>query len=258
MMRRFAKIYCSTMAIVAMLATTALAGDLGLVVNGDVEVVSRFAPHGNPGVDHPNGYPDGWHHSSRSAWSSPLISDPFTSSNHSLYLPDDNGFGQSTAVHEEHRSFVTVLPGVGDSGRILALSWNWNWNITGPVGDQFSATVRTSTQPVLLGNLDLQGMNNGPGDPGPDFTQIRDHVYLTDGTPNSNGFDLFLASIPLLAAEQTFDIIFRTRDNVGTSSEMGVMFVDDISANVVPEPATMGMLGLAGLGLMLASRRRRG
>ena len=66
MMRNWWKFYCglSAVASIAMAATTALAGDLGLVVNGDMETESRFAPHGTPGVDHPEWLP-GWMASQR-------------------------------------------------------------------------------------------------------------------------------------------------------------------------------------------------
>ena len=235
----------SALAFVTMAATTALAGDLGLVVNGDVEEESRFTPHGTPGVETPNGVPDGWHHSSAAAgttgWN-PSLDGNYTSGIHSLHHLDTLVGG---AV--ENRSFATAIP--GDPGR-LDLSWNWKWDITSAAGDTFSATVRTSTQPVNPTSFDLQGNNDNPLD-----IQIRDHLFLTDGSASSGGFLPFLASIPLLATEQSFDVIFRTRDNTGDSSERGVLFVDDVGATV-PEPATLWLLGLGCLGLMMVSRRR--
>ena len=64
MMRHSWKIYFGLFAAAAtaMAATTAMAADLGLVVNGDVETETRFLDH-RPPMDvnaHPNSYPDGW------------------------------------------------------------------------------------------------------------------------------------------------------------------------------------------------------
>jgi hypothetical protein len=242
MKRNWWKFYCglSALAIIAMAASTAFAGDLGLVVNGDVETETRFLDH-RPPVDvnaNPNSYPDGWHHSANSAWSGTIGGNMFVSPSHSLYIPDTR-----VGDHDEMRSFATAIPGAGTL-RNFVVKWAWKWDITSAAGDMFSATVRTSTQPVS--GFDLSGA--GP--------EIRDHVFLTDGSASSGGFQTFMATIPLLATEQSFDIIFRTRDNAGNSSETGVLFVDDISA-VIPEPATMGLLGLGGLGLIMIRRRRR-
>ena len=103
----------------------------------------------------------------------------------------------------------------------MAMSWKWNWNITSALGDKFSANVRTSTAPVV--SLDLVGA-------------ITDHIYVTDGTANSGGFQTFLTNIPLVAADRSFDIIFRTWDRVGSDNdrtETGVMYVDDIRGDIV-------------------------
>jgi hypothetical protein len=246
MMRNWLKFFygLSAVAIVATAATTALAADLGIVTNGNIERESRFTPHGTPGVDSPYGVPDGWHHSSASAGTSgwnPTGDGMVTSGVHSLYHEDGLVGG-----HVENRSFARNLPAVGNLSRVLDLSWNWKWDITSLPTDVFSATVRISKNPAT--SLDLNG------DPG--GTAITDHTFLT-GPGNSGGFLPFLASIPLAPDDRSFDIIFRSRDNVGDVSEMGFMWVDDVSATV-PEPATMGLLSLAGLGLMMISRRRRG
>ena len=239
-MRSFLKIYFGMIAVAIMaLATTASAADLGIIPNGDMELESRFAPHGTPGVDNPNGYADAWHHSQFSSWSNGTT-DPVVSPIHSLYIPDD-----AVANDQEMRSFANGLPRVGDLGRVFNVTWNWNWNITSAIGDKFSATVRISKSAV--GGLDLGGA-------------ITDHVYLTDGSANSGGFQAFTASIPLAADDASYDIIFRTWDRVGGDNdrtETGVMFVDDVSS-YIPEPASMAILSLGGLGLMLVRGRRRG
>lgn len=260
MMRSFAKMYFSLLAvaIIATAATTAAAA--GLLANGDAELESRFTPHGTPGADTANGIPDSWHHSGAAGWN-PTGDGMVTSGVHSLYMADTN-----LTDHEEMRSFVENLssnggtwgitsgqiPDVGLAGRSIWVSWKWKWNITSAAGDLFSTTVRTSTQPVNPNSLDLQG-NNDNG------VQIRDNLTLTNGTANSNGFQMSMVVIPLLSTEQTFDVIFRTRDNTSPSSETGQLWVDDVLVSYhVPEPATMGLLGLSGFGLMMISRRRRG
>ena len=256
MMRSFVKISFSLLAvaIIATAATTASAQNL--LANGDAELESRFVPHGTPGVDTPNGIPDSWHHSAPGAGWNPTGDGMVTSGVHSLYMEDT-----SATDHEELRSFVEdlgtdgvisgVIPDVGLAGRSIWVSWKWKWNITSTPGDMFSATIRTSTQPPAPGGLDLQG-NNDNG------VQIRDNLTLTDGTANSDGFQMSMVMIPLLSTEQTFDVIFRTRDNTNPSSEMGQLWVDDVVVTYhVPEPATMALLGLSSFGLLMVSRRTR-
>jgi hypothetical protein len=245
MMRNWWKFFCflNAVAICAMVSSTALAGDLGIVRNGNVERESRFAPHGTPGEDHPNGYPDAWHHSANSAWSGVIGGPMSTSPTHSLYLPDDNSSGDGD---EEHRSFATPLPAVGNLSRSLDLSWNWKWDITSLPTDVFSATVRISKGPVT--GLDLGGA-------------ITDHIFFTPASSSGGVFLPYSVSIPLAPDDRSFDIIFVTGDNTaitaGSETETGVMWVDDISGTV-PEPTTMALLGLGSLSLLALSRRRGG
>ena len=253
MMRSFFKtVYSlSAVAMLAMLATTASAGDLGLVTNGDIELLTRFLDWGAPGVNLPNGTPDGWHGSvhvvpgNTAQWNTPGDG-MHTSGVHSMMLTDTDPVA-SPFVMEEFRSFATPLTGVGNASRVLDVKWNWKWDITSDPGHVFSADVRISKAPVV--SLDLVGA-------------ITDHFYLS-GSGNSGGFQAFLASIPLASDDQSFDIIFNTGNrslndpDPGKLDVVGTMFVDDVCATI-PEPATMGLLGLAGLGLTMAGRRRRG
>ena len=227
--------------VVLALAGTSASAAIELLENVDIETESRFVPHGTPGVDHPNGYADYYHHGGDSAWSNGTT-DPVTSGIHSLWLPDTDPIA-SPFTWAEMRSFATAIPDVGNAGRVLDLSWNWDWDITS--GQLFTATVRISTAPVV--GLDLAGA-------------ITDHLFFTDGSLNSGGFKNFLTSIPLNPADASFDIIFNTGDrslandtDPGKLDAAGVMFVDDISA-IVPEPASLALMGLGGLA---ALRRRR-
>jgi hypothetical protein len=154
---------------------------------------------------------------------------------HSLYIPDDNT--NSPDFDDEMRSFATAIR--GNPGK-LDLSWQWKWDAT---GGPFSATVRISKAPVT--GFDLGGA-------------ITDHLFLTPA-PNSGGVFLpYSVSIPLAPDDQSFDIIFATSPGgPAPHLETGVMWVDDV-VGAVPEPTTMALFGLGGLGLIMASRRRRG
>ena len=259
-MRDLMKMYfsMSVAATMALAGASASAGDLGLMVNGDMEVVSRFAPHGDPnpggdpappGGDTPAGVPDGWHHSGHTGWSN--SGDPVAGGAYSLRLSDFDGaiggvfnppLTTASSTWQEGRSFATDLPGVGNAGRSLDLSWDWNWDITS--GTVYTATVRISTAPTF-GGFDLGG-------------SITDHLFFTDGSASSGGFQNFVASIPLSAADASFDIIFNTGDrslndpDPGKLDAVGSLFVDNVSA--VPEPASIALLGVGGLA---ALRRRR-
>ena len=250
-------------AVVAIYAMTASAGNLGLVDNGDIELESRFAPHGTPNGGDPNapgdsvtGFADAWHHSATDdgMWSDPNT-DPFVSFNHSLWLADS-----LVGSEAEARSFAGNstccggggtrtgnLPDVGVPGRILTVSWEWDYTITSDPNHVFTATIRTSE--FVGTGLDLNT------DPNFGFTE----TFVFTGTGSSGGFVPGSATVALADDAAQWDIIFNTGDRTapdfgGRLNATGVMFVDDVSA-AIPEPTSLLLLSISGL--MMMGRRRR-
>jgi hypothetical protein len=250
MKRSFVKMYFGVIAvaILAMAATTALAGDLGLVQNGDMELESRFTPHGTPGVDTLNGIPDGWGHSQNTGWNDTGDS-MYVSAVHSMLMDD-----QSASGMEEGRSFVEDLGTTSVAGDVLHLHWNWKYDITSTAttaGDQMGVTVRTS--PISAGASGCCDLVAG--------TEIA--LALTTGSTTSGLFEERWLEIPLPVGTQTFDIIFNSGNRSLNDSDpgkldvTGEMWVDDVSATLwrVPEPGSLVLLSIGGV--MVMGRRRR-
>jgi len=211
LMRRFLKHVgaISAVAMIAVAGRSASANDLGLILNGDVETPSRFVAHR---ADHPNGFGDGWHHSTNAAWSNGTT-DPAHSGIHSLWLPDDNAGGQAN-IMAEMRLFSSPLP-VFSPGYVMKLQWSWYYDITSGPDDQFSGNIRLSEAPLI--GLDLVGLDSLP----------TTNVFTT--AASSGGvFETVTVDIPLPDTAKTFDIIFNTGRRDGDMSETGMLFVDDI------------------------------
>ena len=92
MMRSFVKIFvaCVPWRSLPWLATTALAGDLGLVVNGDMETRKPVRPPRDSRRGSPEWLP-GWMASQRKTrrGAAPIGGPMSVSPTHSLYIPDD-------------------------------------------------------------------------------------------------------------------------------------------------------------------------
>ena len=254
----------SAVALIGLSGTIASAGDLGLVQNGDMELVSRFTPHGDPGTgDTPAGIPDAWGHSGHTGWSN--AGDPVLSGVHSLRLSDFNGaiggifnppLVDATLSMEEARSFVNVLPQTSAAGDTLHIHLNWAYDITSnatDTGDQFGVVVRVSPAPDIPGVTsccDLSGTNT------------TEAAVLTDAAVSTTNGAFIPVDIwiNLPVGSNTFDIIFNTGNrsladgDPGKFDVTGELFVDDVSATFVPEPASLALMGLGGLA---ALRRRR-
>ncbi len=277
MMRNYLKfcVVVSAAALIGMTATIASAGNLGLVDNGDMELVNRFAPWGDPDDGDPNwagstptGRPDAFHHSATptAVWSDPNVPHPVTSGIHALWLEDSDPNGALTS-EAEFRSYagdsgccVTPtlpagdphntgnIPG-GNPFRSLDVSWSWDYSITNDPNQVFTGTVRTSS--VVGTGLDL----TDGGDP----NNIVEYNFFT-GTGSSGGYVGFSVNIPIAADVRQFDIIFNTGDRTaddfdGRLNATGTMFVDDVRVDLIPEPASLLLLSVAGV--MVLGRRRR-
>lgn len=148
------------------------------------------------------GRPAHWHGSLNAEWSTETAVSP----THSLKLADDD-----ILRTEEWRSFANALP--AGSERMLQLRWFWDYDTT----DEFHVRLRLS--PDAAAGVDLTN---------PTLT----YDFIVSG--NSGGFELFETSLPIPDRIQSFDLTFITG---GTASATGTMFIDDVSASMLPASA---------------------
>jgi hypothetical protein len=146
--------------------------------------------------------PGFWHGSANAEWSTETAVSP----SHSLKLDDHDPLRT-----EEWRSFANAIP--ADNDRVLSLRWFWNYDAT----DEFHARLRLSDSEVT----------------GVDLTDaVATYNIVISG--NSDGFELFEMNIPLPDDVRSFDLTFVTGSFAGA---MGTMFIDDVSASILPESA---------------------
>jgi hypothetical protein len=145
--------------------------------------------------------PGFWNGSLDAEWTTETANSP----THSLKLAD-----QDAARSEEWRSFpATVADG---SNRTLQLRWFWNYQ----TADEFHARLRLSADAAV----------------GADLTNpLATYDFTVSG--HSSGFEVFETSITVPAGVQSFDLTFIT----GGAAAMGMLYVDDISATLLPTSA---------------------
>ncbi len=146
--------------------------------------------------------PGFWHGSLNAEWSTETAVSP----THSLKLEDDDALRS-----EEWRTFANAIP--ADSERTLQLRWFWNYD----TDDEFHARLRLSTDAAS----------------GVDLTNpVATYDFLVTG--ESTGFELFEMAILVPDDVQSFDLTFITG---GTATALGTLFVDDVSASILPASA---------------------
>jgi hypothetical protein len=79
-------------------------------------------------------------------------------------------------------------------------------------------------------------------------------------TPNvlTPAIDVYTPIAPVPAGADTARVVYAVQSFTNTGlPDLGTVFVDDASLTVVPEPATLALAALSGLGLLAVHRRRR-
>jgi MYXO-CTERM domain-containing protein len=181
-------------------------------------------------------------------------------------LAADMGIGSASGVHASAATTWTTPAGNGSANSLSANNY--------AVGDYFQFQTSTTGLSDIGVTFDQTGSNTGPRDwqfaystDGTNFTNLGPVYSLingawSSGTPvTTTSFSYDLSSIG--AVENASSVFFRlsvastTAITGGTVAATGTGRVDNFTvSDGVPEPAGLGVIGLAGI-VELRRRRRR-
>jgi hypothetical protein len=185
----------------------------------------------------------------------PGFEDPITSDG-----PPFVGFWEGFQGGGAVASRDTVMPRNGE-GHLSLIIDNANNTFAGAFQDvegllpgqlmDFSLWHKTTTLPYnLVSEVRIEWRNSGSN------SEIsRTANFLPIPTLDYAPFSL-VAAVP--AGADTARVVYAIQSFTNNNlPDVGTVYVDDVSLTVIPEPATIGLLGL-GLVAFAASRRRRG
>jgi hypothetical protein len=113
----------------------------------------------------------------------------------------------------------------------------------------FGGWHATSSSPLdLTAEVRIEWRNSGSN------TEVSRTPNLTPVPSAAYSSFSLTAAVP--AGADTARVVYAIQTFTGGPSNNGIVYVDDMSFTVVPEPSTMALLGLGGLALAAMRRRR--
>jgi hypothetical protein len=145
-----------------------------------------------------------------------------------------------------HGGLAQIVTGIIAGDQYVGSAWFYDKNVGGTDGDRFQSGGSNDTVQMLF-------LNAGG-------TQVGSTVVSTSSVAfgSTENAWLQLTTAPATAPAGATQMIFQLNLTRGASG--GVMFTDDADLediSAVPEPVSLALLGLGGIGLMLISLRRR-